>query len=432
MVRKALCAIIGYFARQCPKYRLALTFADGSRRNFYAGDAAPDLHLVFKTVRAEWRSLVLFYQGLIEAYIDEEVDILGDQPMMKIIEIGDAVMENPVGKRRWTGSLLRTNPIVWVKQVMQEARQQNRDLAQAKQNAIDHYGHASEFFEQLLGYTVGYSEGYWPPGTETLNQAKHNFYDYIARKLRLEPGHAVVEVGSGWGYLPLLMAKQYGADVTVYNPVPSQNVYMHERFKRHGLEQAIPILEKDHRELKDEPNAYDRYVSIGIYEHAGKDNLRDWIESIAVSLKPGGLGLISTTAKMRREMTDYLTLKYVFPGGHVPSLPQTLAIMRDCGLTVLDVENLWPHYQRTCRCWLDSLEREWSKIRKIDPSVFNERFRRIWTMYLSGTSTTFSANLELVHILFMKGRSEQAYSWDRAPIYRDFRVKNESEIDFFR
>jgi cyclopropane-fatty-acyl-phospholipid synthase len=432
MFRRIFSAIVGYFVTRAGTYRMRVTFADGSSRSFYDGGGEPDIHIVFKTTRAERRAVVQFYQGLIEAYIDEEVDILGEQPFRKLVEIADVVLENPTGRRGRAAALFGKNPIVWTKQLLQERRQNNNSFAQAKQNAIHHYGLAPAFYERLLGDTVGYSEGYWPAGTETLNQAKHNLYDHIARKLHIERGHKVVEVGSGWGYLPLLMARDYGAEVTVYNPVPIQNVYMHKRFGRHGFGDTIRILEKDHREIAGEPNTYDRYVSIGIYEHAGKDGCRDWIESIVATLKPGGLGLISTTAKMREEMTDYLTLKYVFPGGRVPSLPRTLAIMRECGLTVLDIENLWPHYARTARCWLEKLDRDWANIRTIDPAVFTERFRRIWTMYLSGISNTFRTNLELVHILFMKGRDEAAYGWDRHYMYRDWRVKSEAEIDFLK
>jgi cyclopropane-fatty-acyl-phospholipid synthase len=430
MFRQTFSAIIGYFVRRCPQYRVRVTYADGSRCSFYDGDGEPEIHIVFKTARAERRAVLQFYHGLVEAYIDEEVDFLGDQPFRKLVEIGDVILENPTGRRSWTAALFGKNPIVWVKQVLQEARQDNRSLATAKQNAIAHYGHAAEFYEILLGDTVGYSEGYWADGTETLNQAKHNFYDFIARKLHVEPGHKVVEVGSGWGYLPILLARDYGAEVTVYNPIPRQNEYMRQRFARHGLGDAIRIVEKDHRDLTQEPNTYDRYVSIGVYEHAGRKHYREWLDSIAATLKPNCLGVISTTAKMRREMTDYLTLKYVFPGGNVPSLPHTLAAMRDRGLTMLDVENLWPHYARTAHCWLERLEREWPSIQKIDPAFFDERFRRIWTMYLSGISNTFRANLELVHIVFMKGRDEKAYPWNRDYMYRDWRVKSEAEIDF--
>src|SRR5262245_33621536 len=303
MFRSVFSAIVGYFVSRCPRNRVRVTYADGSRRDFYAGGGEPEIEIRFRTARAERRAVLQFYQGLVEAYIDEEVDFIGDQPFRRLVEMADVILENPTGRRGWGAALFGKNPIVYAKQLLQELRQNNTSVAQAKQNAIHHYGLAPEFFGYLLGDTVGYSEGYWPEGTETLDQAKHNIYDYVARKLRLEPGHKVIEVGAGWGYMPMLMAREYGADVTVYNPVPRQNDYMRARFARHGLGDAIHLFEKDHRDLKDEPNAYDRYVSIGVYEHVGKDGYRDWIESIATALKPGGLGLISTTAKMRREMT---------------------------------------------------------------------------------------------------------------------------------
>ena len=99
--------------------------------------------------------------------------------MVKLAEIGRAALadvDRGGAPRRW----LRHNPVVRIRQIVQEARQTNRNLAQAQRNAIHHYGIAPEFFEYLLGDTVGYSEGYWTDGTETLNQAKYNGYDYIA------------------------------------------------------------------------------------------------------------------------------------------------------------------------------------------------------------------------------------------------------------
>jgi cyclopropane-fatty-acyl-phospholipid synthase len=204
-------------------------------------------------------------------------------------------------------------------------------------------------FEHMLGGTVGYSEGLWSPGTMTLDQAKFNLYEYICRKLRLEPGMAVIEVGAGWGYMAMYMTKRYGVDVTVYNPVRRQNDYMRERFRRHGLDKKIRLVEGDHRDIVRESGHFDRFVSIGVHEHAGYSlrQYRLWAESIAAAVKEGGIGVVSTTSWMARKMTGLLTLKYIFPGGHVPSLPETLAAFDRAGLMLVEVENLWPHYRRT-------------------------------------------------------------------------------------
>ncbi len=261
------------------------------------------------------------------------------------------------------------------------------------------------FFQMMLGETLGYSEGYWPPGTETLNQAKYNAYSLICHKLRLEPGMRVLEVGAGWGYMALLMAKKFGVTVTIYNPVEQQNEYMIARFAQHGVSDRIRVITGDHRDIAGEPSAYHRFVTVGVQEHAGKDCYDLWISSVAKALKPGGLGVISTTTLMGRYLTDLAVTKHIFPGGHIPSLPLLLATMSKYGLTHLETENLWSHYQRTLEAWRTNFVTFWPQIRELDPTFFNERFRRRWTLYLEGTIENFDYALDLSHIVFVKARS---------------------------
>ena len=136
---------------------------------------------------------------------------------------------------------------------------------------------------------------------------------------------------------------------------------------------------------------FDRFVSVGVHEHAGYSlkQYRLWAEAIAAALKEGGLGVVSTTSWMVRQMTGLLTLKYIFPGGHVPSLPDTLVAFDRAGLMLVEVESLWPHYQRTMDEWRKNFAKGWSEIQQSDPGVFTETFRRRWTMYLEGTGEAF-------------------------------------------
>lgn len=412
VARPLLRWIIALIAARAPGHRLQVTYADGSSTRLYDDDGPPEARIRFRTARAERHALLYFYQGLFEGYIEGEVELEGERPIATLAAMGHAAL-GEVAPRGWAGRLLTRNPLVRVRQLAQELRQSNRDRRRARDNAIFHYGHDPRFFEYLLGETVGYSEGYWPPGTTTLDDAKLNLYDYVARKLRLEPGMRVVEVGSGWGYMPMLLADRWGCEVTVYNPVPRQNDYMRARLARRGLGERIRIVEGDHRDIAREGARFDRYLSIGVFEHVGLTGYAEWVGSIAAALRPGGIGVLSTTTKMLREMTEYLTLKYIFPGGHLPSLPLTLEMMGRFGLTVLDCENLWPHYRRTVACWLANLERHWAAIHRLDPERFDERFRRIWTMYLAGTVETFDAGLDLFHITFIKGRDPEGYPMTR-------------------
>jgi cyclopropane-fatty-acyl-phospholipid synthase len=385
---------------------MRVEFADGSVYQNHSG-ATHDVLIRFRTRWAEWYTFVFFYEGLFESYIDQQVDLEGAQPITALTRMAHMIELVPVA---FWQHLLR-NPLNAIRQWGQELRQNNSEREQSIRNAEFHYSLHPALFEHMLGDTVGYSEGLWTPDTKTLNQAKFNNYEYICRKLRLEPGMTVLEVGPGWGYMPIYMAKRYHVDVTIYNPVRRQNDYMRERFRRHGLDDKIRLVEDDHRDIVQEGARFDRFVSIGVHEHAGYSlrQYRLWAESIAATLKEGGVGVVSTTSFMVRQMTNLLTLKYIFPGGHLPSLPDTLAAFDRAGLMLVEVENLWPHYQRTMDEWRENFARFWPDIQKADPAVFTEKFRRAWTMYLEGTVEVFRDSLDLSHVVFTKGRSADYY-----------------------
>jgi cyclopropane-fatty-acyl-phospholipid synthase len=393
--------------------KVRVVFSNGMEmKNYRSGE--PVLTVRFKNRKGEHWSAVFFYQGLVESYIAGDVELEAEFPMQALTDIGRRAIQEKAAGAEDASPIF--NPLMSLRQVFQEWQQDNYDHGQAKKNAIHHYGHDPRFFEYLLGGTVGYSEGYWTENTKTLDQAKHNNYEYICRKLMLKPGEQVVEVGAGWGFLPIYMVKKYGVRVTVYNPVPQQNDYMRKRFKAQDVSEHINLIEGDHRDIATRKNEFDKYVSIGVYEHAGlKERQYDsWVSSISTCLKEGGIGLISSTTFMERGMTEFLILKYIFPGGHIPSLPLTLAKMKEYRLHLIDVENLWPHYQKTLMCWRDNLYRHWEKIHALNPSVFDESFKRAWLMYLEGTVDVFDKRMDLSHILFTKGRGRDYYPWVRS------------------
>ena len=346
----------------------------------------------------------------LESYFDGDVDIVGEQGLRRLVNIG---FRKPFGRVE--------HPLTLVKRRLLEWGQNNRDLAQAKRNAAFHYGLPTEFFHLVLGDTYGYSEGYWKEDTRTLDEAQHNNFDLICRKLRLRPGDKLIEVGPGWGYMSMLAAENYGANVTSYGLVGSQNEGMRMLMKARNFGGNVALVEKDHRELANEPARYDRFVSIGVHEHAGRHCNEQWIRSIAVGLRPAGIGLISATFNMKKRPTNYATIKHIFPGGYIPSLAETLVLMEQYGLDVRAVENLSYHYHRSVEAWLKNLEKHWDRIRAIDPVRFNEKFRKTWLFYLGGAAETFEAACEIIncyHITFVKehfGRGGPSIPLDRLP-----------------
>jgi cyclopropane-fatty-acyl-phospholipid synthase len=375
------------------KYHLRVEFCD---RTTYDSThfGEPDVTIVFRNQRAEWRMVLGGMFEFLEAYFDGDVDIIGEHGLRKLVHLG---LRKPFGRFE--------HPLTLVKRLCLEWRQNNRDRARAKRNAAFHYGLPTEFFHLLLGDTYGYSEGFWREDTRSLDAAQHNNFDLICQKLRLKPGDKLVEVGPGWGYLSMLAAEKYGAEVTSYGLVASQNEAMRALMKARHFSGKLTLVEKDHRELANEPARYDRFVSVGVHEHAGRDCNEQWIASIASGLRPGGIGLISATFNMRKRPTNYATIKHIFPGGYIPSLAQTLILMERHGLNVSSIENLSYHYHRTVQQWLRNLEAHWDRIRAIDPVRFSEKFRRTWLFYLDGAAETFEAAREIIncyHITFVK------------------------------
>ncbi len=141
--------------------------------------------------------------------------------------------------------------------------------------------------------------------------------------------------------------------------------------------------------------------------------------------------MVSTTSFMVWQMNNLLTLKYIFPGGHLPSLPDTLAAFANAGLMLVEVENLWPHYQRTVNEWRKNFASHWPEIQKADPAVFTERFRRAWTMYLEGTVEVFRDSLDLSQIVFANGRTAD-YPLARGDRARADLIGGESQPECYR
>ena len=393
MVRRLIRRIVDSVA-QGQNVHLKVVFSDKSiYHSTRLGD--PDVTIIFRHRSAEWRMVLGGVFEFLESYFDGDVDIVGDQGLRRLINLG---FQKPFGRFE--------HPLTFVKRRLLEWRQNNKDVAQAKRNATYHYGLPTEFFHLVLGDTYGYSEGLWKEDTRTLDEAQHNNFDLICRKLQLEPGDKLIEVGPGWGYMSMLAAEKYGADVTAYGLVKHQNDAMRMLMESRHFRGKLSLLEKDHRELEQEPSRYDRFVSIGVHEHAGRDCNEPWIRSIATGLRPGGIGLISSTFNMKKSPTNYCTIKHLFPGGYIPSLAETLILMEKYGLDVKTIENRSDHYQRTVDQWLKNFEANWDRIHAIDPTRFNEKFRRTWLFYLGGASETFGSVREIIncyHIMFVKG-----------------------------
>jgi cyclopropane-fatty-acyl-phospholipid synthase len=210
MVRSVIRRIVDSVAAG-QKYHLKVVFSDHSTYDSTRG-RDPDVTIIFRRRSAEWRMVLGGMFEFLEAHFDGDIDIVGEQGLRRLVNLG---YRKPYGRFE--------HPVTFVKRRLLEWRQNNKNVAQAKRNAISHYGLPTEFFRLVLGDTYGYTEGLWKEDTHSLDEAQHNNFDLICQKLRMSAGDKLVEVGPGWGYLAMLAAEKYGADVTAYGLVPQQN-----------------------------------------------------------------------------------------------------------------------------------------------------------------------------------------------------------------
>ncbi|MGC1816843.1 MAG: cyclopropane-fatty-acyl-phospholipid synthase family protein, partial [Casimicrobiaceae bacterium] len=312
-----------------------------------------------------------------------------------------------------------TSPLVALRNRWHEARHSNRSIAQAKANARFHYGLGQAFYRPWLD-RVGmlYTCAYWSEGTTTLEQAQTNKMDHVCRKVRLAAGETFVDVGCGWGGLLLHAWERYGALGTGINTTTEQVGELRAELAQRGLEDRIKVVECDFREM---PGQYDKLLSIGTLEHAGRDQVHEVIRAHADALKPGGLGVIHFIGHVGVRDTEFYIRKHIFPGGWIPSLAEAITAMEACGLEVLDVENLRRHYALTLDCWAQRFDESWDAISALDPVRFNERFRRAWRTYLWSCAEMFrspNGRTYLFQVTVSKGNISTDQPMSRGYLYR--------------
>jgi cyclopropane-fatty-acyl-phospholipid synthase len=370
------------------------------------GTARPAFTIRFRTARAERRVLAMGYVSLLESYFDGEVDIDGD--LAAAFRAGFD-----------SGLDVAVNPWVALRNRRHEWRFSNASIPQAKANARFHYGMGQAFYRPWLDVpSMTYTCAYWKEGTRTLEEAQRNKMDHVCRKVQLKAGESFVDVGSGWGGLLLHAFEHYGAIGTGINATTEQVAESRAEIARRGLADTLRIVECDFREI---PGQYDKLLSIGTLEHAGRDQLPDVVRAHAAALKPAGLGVIHFIGHVDSRDTEFYIREHIFPGGWIPSLAEAIACMERCGLEVVDVENLRRHYALTLDAWAERFDRHWDEIHALDPQRFDERVRRTWRTYLWSCAELFRAKrpqIGLFQVTVSKGNVGSAYPMTRDFLYR--------------
>jgi len=287
-------------------------------------------------------------------------------------------------------------PSVALLKLMATSRFTNRQtVKKAQKNASAHYDIGNDLYERMLDKRMIYSCGYWRDAAD-LDTAQEAKLDLICRKLGLEQGMRVLDIGCGWGGFSQFAAERYDVHVTGISPAIEQVKIARERTE--GL--PVSIQQADYRDLD---GTFDRIVSVGMMEHVGPQNLGEFFERCDSLLDAEGMMLHHTIGSNESKThSDPWFDKYIFPGGVLPSMSQ-ISQAAEPSWTIEDVHNIGPDYDRTLMEWHANIASRWDELPHYD-----ERFRRTWDYYLMGSAASFRVRvLQLWQVVFTKARSRQ-------------------------
>lgn len=370
--RRLLSLLKTRFGEDPPPVRLV--FWDGQAFNF---SAAPAVTLTLRSPRAARDLLFGRFDRLGEAYVAGDIDVEGDT--REIMRIGIALAER-VGRTRWLSPLLRAAGLVAFR---------HSKTADARAIA-HHYDVSDDFYRAFLDRDMVYSCAYFRSGGEDIDTAQHQKLAHLCRKLRLAPGERLLDIGCGWGALVQFAASRHVVLAVGVTNSRAQCEAAQARIEAAGLGGRVEIRLADYRDIAGR-EAFDKIVSVGMYEHVGAANWPLYFKTIARLLKPGGVlvhhGIITTDADGRPQGPpggEFID-RYVFPGGELANLPRLLTEIARCGLETIDCEDLRPHYARTLGLWSMRLD---ANREAVIAAGGVERYR-IWRMYLAGMAQAF-------------------------------------------
>ena len=294
-------------------------------------------------------------------------------------------------------------------------RLHHNPINRSRANVAHHYDLSSDLYNLFLDADRQYSCAYFPTGTETLDEAQILKKRHIAAKLLLRPGLDVLDIGSGWGGLGLDLAQQHQARVTGLSLSVEQIAAARDRAQQAGLSDRARFELRDYRE---EQGQYDRIVSVGMFEHVGRSGFDTYFNAVQRLLKPDGVGLVHAIGTMGPEGgSDPWIRKYIFPGGYIPTLSETIAAAERSGLWVTDVEILRLHYAETLRHWFE----RFTARREAARELYDERFCRMWEFYLAVCEMAFRKGRLMVFQIQLANRR------DAVPLTRDYITQAEAD-----
>lgn len=333
-----------------------------------------------------------------EAYIYNDFDIEGE--IEAIFPLAEQFMNGQWGKveqLRYAKRLLslprtgQSRPMTASAKLRGARHSQERD----RQAIAYHYDRSNDFYALWLDRRMVYSCAYFASPDDELDTAQERKLDYICRKLRLRKGERLLDIGCGWGGLLIYAAQHY--DVEAYGITLSsrQAELAQQLIAEAGLMQRCRVEVRDYRDMK-ESNAFDKIVSVGMFEHVGEALLPVYFQQAQHLLRLGGVFLnhgIASHNNLQAQQGPNFVSRYVFPDGELVPISTTLRAAETAGFEVRDVESLREHYTLTLRHWVRRLEAHADEARRLTDDVTY----RIWRLYMAASAYSFQSGQNTIY-----------------------------------
>lgn len=347
-----------------------------------------------------------------EAYLTGEIDIEGD--IEQVFSLGDHLLTlAPSASIRLNLLRLALRLPRWSSSGLLSELRASRTRHNSREAISHHYNLGNAFYRLWLDPQMVYSCGYFRDESATLAEAQSAKLDYICRKLRLQPGEHLLDIGCGWGALILYAARHYGVHAHGITLSEEQYRFAKERIEQAKMGARVSVELCDYRELRKEPR-FEKIVSVGMFEHIGVANFPTYFETVHRLLKPGGAflnhGITNDTGWPRTPLTEFVN-DYVFPDGELTRISTVSTAMEDAGFEILDVESLRRHYALTLRCWIRNLyERRREVVAASSEAIF-----RLWALYMAGSAFYFDeGSLNVYQVLAAPAKDGQPRALRRA------------------
>lgn len=285
---------------------------------------------------------------------------------------------------------------------LMEWRRRNTVSGSAR-NISAHYDLGNDFFKLFLDDSMTYSAGVFASEATSLAEAQHEKYDLICRKLNLQPGDQVLEIGTGWGGFAVHAATHYGCQITTTTISQEQFDLASARVRKAGLEDRITLLKQDYRTLTGQ---YNKLVSIEMIEAVGHDFLPAYFRKLDELLTDDGEAVIQAITiqdqyyEQMRQGTDFIR-EYIFPGGHLPCVREMLRVTAEhTSLRLFHLDDFGQDYARTLKIWREAFHKAQAQVTALG---YSREFRRMWDFYLASCEAGFrETSTSVVHVHFTK------------------------------